>query len=278
MQEKTVQVKEAFMEEIHEKVSWWHSLMKAWRRSLGVFHGQTLLLLVGVTFNAFLQVARYYGWLFIGMGFLDCLLERYMLQLIHASRYSVALPLIFGSIVFHGIGMITLVGICRPAVTMKHLAYWRLLMQRGYRYIFVLCGSSFLGYALKIMLSGYKSFAFILLLQDAILQGFLSELGTWPLGWWYGAPLMIFSTLFILDDVSKALRKAFIMTIYDYPLCLVITLLNSLGYYGVAKLQTSTAVALISYSLLYASIVPLSILFLVNLYSKRVHENYEDYV
>ena len=89
---------------------------------------------------------------------------------------------------------------------------------------------------------------------------------------------MIFYALFILDSVTRWYLP-FKMVLYDYPLCWLLASLLSLAHYGAQYISDhSTLGGIVSYGVLYFMMVPLFVMFLINLYNKRVHEHYEDYV
>jgi hypothetical protein len=244
------------------------TLAKAWQRSVMLFAPQQWPFF-GVTVLGWLKNLKKFWWFFILLGCAGWL--AHYLVLWPKSFYFGEFKILntWGMVsLLHSIGMLYLTGFIRPSVRQKNIAYTSQLFL--YLPLFMLL----------CMVSFVLTFVSVSSWLLVPLNGFIGAVGfsLWPLSWWYSSPLIIFFTLLLLDKVKGFWWRAFLMTWYDYPVCLIVVMLLGLISRGMMYLGTlHYAADVILTIMLYALIVPLFVQFFVNLYSKRVHENYEDY-
>lgn len=282
-----LQIKRRCMQALYA-TRWITRVSRAWLRSLTLMMPNTFVPLFLVTLRSWWHAIYSFWWaILLIIAGMQIITERLLIFTVK-SNYCFSLNIASTwwlvsliMIAMHTLLMTFIVGIARPSVMIKGFAYFLFLVRRGYAILFGVCCISFFGSML--FYSWYVSLAMlylkiVLALVTIIFLGFFGSTMMWPLGWWYASPLMIFYALFILDDVYS-LRKAFMMTLYDYPLCLIITSLLTGGYYATHMAATYHVIGgMLAYPFFYFCMVPFSAMFLVTLYSKRVHENYEEYL
>ncbi len=260
------------------------NILRAWKDSLSLFAPKNFKLFALVTFktiwDGYKVMLRYWWWLYgllIGIWIYD---EHFLHESI--ARFSNGFEFFTRGIYLYGNALEAIAGILtgiiyfmmpfliilsiRPSVKPKNYAYFlRYLPLLGYIYILN---------ALFIMILKQAEVLIIGDVSVGLLACILLFIGRFPL------PLITFFSFFLADSDKKilsslkSLYRAFIMILYNYPLCWLVILLGAPVAYVINMMldipYLNTTIILLNEVLLVGTSIYLCIW--SNIYIKKLHE------
>lgn len=257
----------------HENSHWWSGLKKAWQRSLSLVKPQQAIPFLFITMKGWIYLLRNLWYVLLCLSLYGS--ASHFLESVSYLTF-ILVPLVG---IASSIALLILVGYARPSVDHKGATYVTWLFKHNYGVV--------LSAAVLVTLVAYISFRASLRvpllalwwkIKCILLLGIIGDIYALPWGWLYTSPLLILYILCYIDKVRTPLRAALKLVVYDYP---VLSILGAftLGMNYLVRLSENYffIIRFFSYSFLYMVFVPFVIMALVNLYSKRVHDNYEDY-